>query len=245
MNEPGAALRMGDGFRQRGVQVTRLEAFIDAAFAFAVTLLVISLDQIPNSIEQLFQALRGVPAFAMAFLLIGLFWYQHARWSRRYGLDDAYSTLLGFALVFLVLVYVYPLKILTGLFFAWITQGWTPWPMRVTGYGDIRDVFIIYGIGYASLSLCIAELHAHALRQRRALQLDRHEATTTAADVAIWRLAALIGLISIVIAASLPATVSGWIGALPGFAYFLMNLSFLAGRVAARRMERRLAVESG
>ncbi len=31
---------MRDGFRNRGGQATRLEAFVDAAFAFSVTLLV-------------------------------------------------------------------------------------------------------------------------------------------------------------------------------------------------------------
>ena len=39
--------------------MTRLEAFVDAAFAFAVTLLVISLDAIPNSIPALLEAMKG------------------------------------------------------------------------------------------------------------------------------------------------------------------------------------------
>ena len=56
--------RMPDGFLERGAQVTRLEAFVDAAFAFAVTLLVISLDAIPDSIPALMVAMKGVPAFA-------------------------------------------------------------------------------------------------------------------------------------------------------------------------------------
>ena len=33
-----------DGFRIRGTEVSRLEAFSDAAFAFAITLLVVSLE---------------------------------------------------------------------------------------------------------------------------------------------------------------------------------------------------------
>ena len=43
---------------ERGDKVTRLEAFVDAAFAFAVTLLVISGDQTPTSIDMLQQALK-------------------------------------------------------------------------------------------------------------------------------------------------------------------------------------------
>ena len=45
--EPGL---MSDGFRERGAQVTRLEAFVDAAFAFSLTMLVISTNDVPRSI---------------------------------------------------------------------------------------------------------------------------------------------------------------------------------------------------
>jgi len=36
--------RDGSGFRLRGLQMTRIETFTDAAFAFALILLVVSLD---------------------------------------------------------------------------------------------------------------------------------------------------------------------------------------------------------
>ena len=78
--------RLPDGFLERGSEVTRLEAFVDATFAFAVTLLVISLESIPDSIPGMLQALKGVPAFAASFAQIMLFWSAHATWSRRFGL---------------------------------------------------------------------------------------------------------------------------------------------------------------
>jgi uncharacterized membrane protein len=43
----------------RGRQTTRLETFVDAAFAFALTMLVISVDAIPQSFDELLQALKG------------------------------------------------------------------------------------------------------------------------------------------------------------------------------------------
>ena len=120
MSEPGdtSVPRMADGFLHRGRQVTRLEAFVDAAFAFAVTLLVISIDAIPDSREALVVALKAVPSFAACFAMIAMFWAAHARWSRRYGFDDAASTTLSLLLVFVVLVYVYPLRLQFGVFFA-------------------------------------------------------------------------------------------------------------------------------
>src|SRR5205807_8139543 len=48
-------------FRLRGMQMTRLETFIDAAFAFATSLLVIAAHQIPDNIEALLPASKQVP----------------------------------------------------------------------------------------------------------------------------------------------------------------------------------------
>jgi uncharacterized membrane protein len=50
--------------------MTRLETFTDAAFAFAVTLLAVSIDEIPNDYESLLLALKGTPAFAASFALL-------------------------------------------------------------------------------------------------------------------------------------------------------------------------------
>ena len=63
---------------ERGDKVTRLEAFVDAAFAFAVTLLVIAGDSIPSSIAELQAAIKQIPAYAASFALIMRFWLSHA-----------------------------------------------------------------------------------------------------------------------------------------------------------------------
>lgn len=73
MGEITQLQRLPDGFLERGASVTRVEAFVDAAFAFAVTLLVISLDSIPSSISSMVEALKGVPAFAASFAQIMIF----------------------------------------------------------------------------------------------------------------------------------------------------------------------------
>ena len=56
------------GFRLRGIAMTRLETFIDAAFAFAMTMLVIASQQISDDIGTLLAALRMCPRLWRASL---------------------------------------------------------------------------------------------------------------------------------------------------------------------------------
>src|SRR3982750_269648 len=104
------ALPRIDGFRLRGIEMTRLETFIDAAFAFAVTTMVIASDRAPDDINALLGAFRNVPAFVASVAVLGIFWRGHWLWSRRYGLEDGVSTFISWALLVSVLIYIYPLK---------------------------------------------------------------------------------------------------------------------------------------
>jgi hypothetical protein len=144
------------------------------AFAFAVTMLVISLDAIPDSIGGMLSALKGVPAFAASFAQIMMFWFAHATWSRRFGLDDGPSSRLSLVLVFLVLVYVYPLKILFGSFFAWISRGWLPPVAEIHTLLDLQGMFVMYGIAFGTLSLCLAALNRQALRAPPSARRSTH-----------------------------------------------------------------------
>lgn len=102
------------GFRWRGGEITRIEGFSDAVFAFAVTLLVVSLE-VPRTFDELQETMRGFIAFAICFLMLLLVWFWHYTFFRRYGLQGTAITILNGILLFLVLFFVYPLKFLFTL----------------------------------------------------------------------------------------------------------------------------------
>lgn len=220
--------------RERGAEVTRLEAFVDAAFAFAVTLLVISVDAIPDSIERLIVAVKGIPAFAASFLVVVLFWKAHASWSRRYGLDDAATTRLSLLLVFLVLVYVYPLKMLFSSFFAWISQGWLPAGFVISTWRDVQTMFVVYAVAWSTMGLVIVALYRHAWSLRDALELNAEERIELQVRGTCWLLAPATGLLSLALALLVEPTSPLMVG-LPGMAYALMWTRGLVARQVRRR----------
>lgn len=101
-------------FQWRGKEVSRLEGFSDAVFAFAVTLLVVSLS-VPNTFFELMHLIKGFAAFGISFTLLILIWYTHYMFFRRYGLNDRFTIIINSILLFVVLFSIYPLKFLFSL----------------------------------------------------------------------------------------------------------------------------------
>jgi uncharacterized membrane protein len=223
-----------DGLRERGQDVTRLEAFVDAAFAFALTMLVISVGTIPDSIDALMTALKGIPAFATSFGLVALFWNAHARWSRRYGLDDATTTRLSLVLVFLVMVYVYPLRMLFGSFFWWISGHWLPTEFKLGGWSDVQAMFVIYAVAFGTLGLVIVALYRHAWRLRDALDLGFEERVELLVNRDRWMVVPFTALLSLLLALLLRPS-ADWMSGLPGMVYALMWVRAPVARRAERR----------
>jgi hypothetical protein len=223
-----------DGFLIRGHDMTRTETFTDAAFAFAVTLLVVSIDAIPSSYIELRSVLQHIPAFGLSFLLLAVFWYGHWTWSRRFGLEDFPTIALSLMLVFVMLSYVYPLKFLANTVVIWLA-GRDPGTTGIGGFGDLFGLFGIYGAGFAAMALVIAALNYHAFRQRSALGLSEREIVLTRGETGAWLILALVGGLST--AVSLLTTPSQY--AWPGWVYMLLPVLMpIYGRRVNRAAER-------
>src|SRR5215813_2895417 len=117
------ALPRRGGFRLRGLEMTRLESFVDATFAFAVSLLVIAGQQVPDDLDTVLRAFNNVPAFAASIVVMAIFWRGHWLWSRRFGLEDGVSILISWAMIATILIYIYPLKAIFGAMWYLLSQG--------------------------------------------------------------------------------------------------------------------------
>jgi len=185
-------------FHFRGHEVRRIEAFSDAVFAFAVTLLIVSLE-VPRSFEELMVTMRGFFAFGVSFFLLMMIWYEQNIFFRRYGLDDLKTIVLNCILIFVVLFYVYPLKFLFTFVFKdqIYGAGHSPFVLQVT---DMAKLMAIYGTGYILIYLLFLLLYKHALKQARELELSPAEIFETKTKLSKFYILIAIGVLSVMVA---------------------------------------------
>jgi uncharacterized membrane protein len=210
---------------RRHREVSRLEGFSDAVFGFAITLLVVSL-AVPTSFDEFLKGIAGVPAFAVTFALLAAIWYAQYSFFRRYDFEDAWVVILNLVLLFVVLVYVYPLKFLYLAVFNANQVQLRP--------DQVPQLFIVYGVGFAAVFMVLSLLHIHAYRSHAQLALSALEIYELRASIVRYASIASIGVLSALIALVLPSE-SG----LAGFVYFLIAVpSLVVGLLVGRRRRR-------
>jgi hypothetical protein len=221
-----------NGFRLRGIEMTRLETFIDAAFAFAVTVMVIAGGQGPDDITALLDAFKNVPAFVASVAVLAIFWRGHWLWSRRFGLEDGVSILISWALLATVLIYIYPLKAIFGSMFYLISGGQLGHPLGIRADGQARTIFAFYSLGFIAIGGEILLLYLRAWKLRGPLRLNAREQFLTRAELSGWCIPIIVGTVALVLALTLPARHFGW----SGWVYFsLAILVPLHRRIMRRR----------
>ena len=206
------------GFRLRGMDMTRLETFIDAAFAFSVTMMVISVDRVPDNVNDLLAAFRNVPAFMASIAVLGLFWRGHWLWSRRYGLEDGVSIFISWSMLVTILIYIYPLKVVFGGMWYLLSGHAVGQSISLHTEAQARALFAIFAIGFTAIALEILLLNLRAYYLRGALRLNQLERVTAQGEITGWGVPVVIGIISLVLALTLPWTHILW----SGWVYFSM-----------------------
>ena len=221
-----------EGFSWRGEEVSRIEGFSDAVFAFAVTLLVVSLE-VPRTFNELLETMRGFFAFAICFALLFTVWRDHYKFFGRYGMRDALVAWLNAGLLFLVLVYVYPLKFLFTLL---VDQalGFEGETIRAS---QIPLLLVIYGVGFVAVSLLFLLFYLVAYARRDALELNAYELSVTREEIQGFLINIFVGLVSITIAIVGGEATVAW----AGWTYLLLfPLQVINGRTMDARRKKEL-----
>ncbi len=178
-------------FNYRGLNQTRIETFSDAVFAVSFTLVVLS-TTVPETFDELRKAVHDILPSFVCIVLIVVIWYQHYVFFLRYGLQDIKTVTINTFLLFLVLIYVYPLKFLTRFLytlFSDVALGLGGRDLAAFGgemnQSNMRLLMIYYGLGAMLIFITMAWLYRHSYKRREELELDEYETYLT--KVSIWQ----------------------------------------------------------
>src|SRR5215218_9873798 len=208
----GLARRQGgeEDFRWRGQDVSRIEGFSEGVFAFAI-----------------------------CFYLLYIVWYEHYKYFRRYGLSDFLTLCLNAALLFLVLMYVYPLKFLFTLL---IEELFGLAENETIETSQFPLLIVIYGAGFVAVQIVFVLMYLRAYSLRTVLELDARELSVTREEILSGLLNISVALVSVAIAIFGGAGYIDW----SGYAYLLLfPLQAINGRVMAYRRKRITQTKAG
>lgn len=136
----------------------RVEAFSDGVFAFAATLMVISLD-LEESFVMMESKLSSFISFGISFFVLVMFWKVHYNFFRRTKYMDNWIITFNAILLFVILYYVFPLKSLINSFLG---------KEKITFEG-LADLFQMYSAGFLLIFLCFTLMYLRAYRKTKSM----------------------------------------------------------------------------
>ncbi len=139
--------------------IGRLEALSDGVFAFAATLMVVSLDLNESWLDMADKGLNLI-TFAVSFFVLMALWVVHYNYFRRSGgYVDYVIITFNSLLLFVILYYVFPLKSLIN---SWLGKE------RITMEG-LADLFQWYSLGFLLIFLCFSLMYRRAYKKSKSL----------------------------------------------------------------------------
>ena len=223
---------------RRDYEIQRIETFSDGVFAFAVTLLIVSL-QVPQNFEELLTNMRGFFAFGISFALLVSIWTEQHKFFRNYGLDDGWTITLNGALLFIVLFYTYPLKFLFTLLFSNQIYGANKSPLTIT-LQQMPTLMMIYALGFIAIYSLFLLMYFRANRKSVELGFTPLEKFDCKSSMYRTLIMAITGLCSLVFAFLAPVKYAG----LAGLIYVLITPALTIFYTFRKRNRKKLFPET-
>ena len=136
----------------------RVEAFSDGVFAFAATLMVVSLD-LNKSFVLMESKVSSFISFGVSFFVLVMLWKVHYNFFRRTKYMDDWIIAFNAILLFVVLYYVFPLKSLINSFLG-------KEPITMEG---LSSLFQLYSGGFSLIFLCLALMYFRAYKKTKSM----------------------------------------------------------------------------
>ncbi len=211
---------------RRSVGKKRLDAFVDGAFAFSATMLAIGNNPALQSFDDVIARFAHVPAFGLSLLVILSFWWAH----RQFGLlvvnDDAISNAISIFIMFLVMIFVFPLSFLAEAFLHWFSEGVLPGKGLIAS--EMRGIYLLFGAGYGLMSAAYALLYWHAIKERVRLRVPTVLLPISKQRMRNWLWCVLAAVVSVILAEIAPVDRLIWIPMMP---YVILILYLTLGSV--------------
>lgn len=136
----------------------RVEAFSDGVFAFAATLMVVTLDM-DESLQLIGAKASNFISFGVSFFVLVVLWKVHYNFFRKTSYIDNWIITFNSILLFVVLYYVFPLKSLIN---SWMG-------VKSITADELSALFVMYGFGFALIFLCYALMYYRAYQKTMTL----------------------------------------------------------------------------
>ncbi len=137
--------------------LSRIEAFSDAVFAFAATLMVVNFDMGSDFTTIDKSGAASILSFFVSFFVLVALWWVHYNFFRRTNYMDNWIIACNAILLFFVLYYVFPLKSLVQ---SWMGEG-------ITTQNSLVSLFLLYGIGFLLIFLCFSLMYYRAYKKSK------------------------------------------------------------------------------
>ncbi len=186
--------------------INRVEAFSDGVFAFAATLMVVTLDM-ENTLWLTGAKAGSFISFGASFFVLVMLWKVHYNFFRRNSYIDNWIIALNSVLLFVVLYYVFPLKSLIN---SWMG-------LQAINRDELASLFVMYGFGFAVIFLCYSLMYLRAYRRTRSVEsaIDLHfYAQHFSIYVQVAILSIILGVLKVGINFGAPGFLYGLLGPL-------------------------------